>query len=36
MEKRKKEHRREMELLESKENEIKKLKRELRTFKKKK
>ncbi|MGB3862905.1 MAG: helix-turn-helix transcriptional regulator [Candidatus Aminicenantaceae bacterium] len=36
MEKQKKEHKREMELLESKEQEIKKLKRELKTFKKKK
>jgi hypothetical protein len=36
LEKRKKEHKREMELLENKEKEIKKLKRELRTFKKKK
>jgi hypothetical protein len=36
IEKRKKEHKKEMELLESKENEIKKLKRELRALKKKK
>jgi transcriptional regulator with XRE-family HTH domain len=35
MEKRKKEHKRETELLESKEKEIRKLKRELRTLKKK-
>ncbi len=36
IEKRKKEHKKEMELLERKENEIKKLKRELRALKKKK
>ncbi len=36
IEKRKQEHKREMNLLESKEKEIKKLKRELRAFKKKK
>lgn len=36
MERRKKEHKREMELLESKEKEIKKLKKELRTLRNKK
>lgn len=36
MEKRKKEHKREMELLESKEKEIRRLKKELRSFQKKK
>ncbi len=35
MEKRKKEHKREMELLESKEKEIRRLKKELRSLKKK-